>query len=68
MGFRKPSTVFVSYDKTLFMISIGLMLFGLILQLDIGSSRGSENSLQYFTKQLMFVLFSIPIMIGVARY
>ncbi|MDD3500900.1 MAG: hypothetical protein PHE19_00555 [Candidatus Cloacimonetes bacterium] len=43
-----------SCDKTLLLICIILMIFGLALQLDIGSSRGGEYSLVNFKKQVVW--------------
>lgn len=59
--------LFVSFDYQIILISFALMLFGLFIQLNIGSSRGTENSLQYFYKQLVFFFVSFPLMIYLGR-
>jgi len=57
-----------SCDKTLLLICIILMIFGLALQLDIGSSRGGEYSLVNFKKQVVWFLVSLPAMIIIAHF
>lgn len=67
MNSRKTKSIFVSFDKWIILISVSLMLFGLVIQMDIGSSRGSEDSLQYFSKQLIWTLISLPFMLFIGR-
>ncbi|MDX9869330.1 MAG: FtsW/RodA/SpoVE family cell cycle protein [Candidatus Cloacimonadales bacterium] len=54
-------------DKSILFMCLALMAFGLLLQLSIGSSRGTEHSLQYFQMQLKWALISLPIMLLISR-
>lgn len=59
--------LFVEFDKQILIISVVLMLIGLILQLDIGSSRGSSESLTPFIKQMLWIVISVPVMITIGK-
>lgn len=63
----KKRILFIEFDKQILMISVFLMLCGLILQLDIGSSRGSSESLTPFVKQLIWICISVPVMISIGK-
>ncbi len=64
---EKTHELFVSFDMHIFIITIMLMLFGLFIQLNIGSSRGTEHSLQFFNKQLLFFAVSLPIIVFIGK-
>lgn len=65
---RKMKIFLVEYDQVILFIVAILTLFGLFLQLNIGSSLGDNRQMNFFINQLKWVFISLPFFIFFFRY